>query len=686
MKLYTTLILCLLSTILWAQPPNDDCSGAIFIPNVSNYCSGVTQYSNVNATPDPAQADLCLQNYTNGVWFAFQPLSLGAFIEVIGTGNGSATLTNPTVSLFLGSCQSLDYQICAPGSQDRCELSAVNLFLGATYYLYVENNAGNSGSFQLCITEFNPVPVPQSDCPEAVTLCDKSPFFVEFLGNGGNIEDEIVSSCLSGETSSSWYQWECDESGTLEFTLTPNDFVNSGIESDDIDFVVYEMPNGLGDCSDLIELRCMASGENGNQPFSTWSICVGPTGLIDGDGDLSEQPGCQAGNNNFAEALDMVSGTAYLLVINNFTVSGLGFSIEFGGSGTFVGPEADFTAETVGAFECDKSIVIDNIDISSPDEIIEYQWSFGAGADVSTITGEGPHTIIYESFGEKLIALTVTTERGCVVTKILDLFIEPCCADTSNLMVDATAQDVICAGDLTGLISATGSNGNPEYSYSLDGETFSPIANFSGLGAGEYTVYIQDIKGCINQTTLDILEPDPFMIDAGEDMEVALGCSVDLIATYSPPTDIVTVDWTAGTVLSCTDCLDPTATPAGTTTYVIQAENQNGCTSTDNVTISTNANRDFFAPNVFSPLAPSPNDMFMIGTAKGTDFLNLFIYDRWGELVYQKNNIERNDFSSGWDGSFNGREANIGVYTWMAEVHYLDDVVNIVAGDVTLVR
>lgn len=669
----------------FAQPSNDDCSSSIFIPDVTNYCSGLTEYDNINATPDPVQPDLCLQNYQNGVWFAFQPLSLGVFIEVIGTDNGSASLQNPTMSLFLGNCNNLDYQICSPGANlGRAELSAVDLFLGATYYLYVESNTGSMGTFQLCITEFNPVPVPESDCPDAVTLCDKSPFFVEFLGNQGNIPNEITSSCLSGESSSAWYQWTCDQAGTLEFTLTPNDFVDPSIESDDLDFVVYRM-SALDDCSDLQELRCMASGENLGQPFSSWSQCSGPTGLLEGDGDVSEAPGCQPGNNNFVEAINMVPGESYMLVINNFSVSGLGYSIEFGGTGTFLGPEADFTLTAVDEFECDKSIIVDDIIMNSPDPIVEYQWSFGNGADIGTIEGPGPHTIVYESFGEKLVALTVTTSRGCVVTQILDIFINPCCSDTSNLAITASALDVDCFGDETGVISALGTAGNPEYSFSLDGENFSPISTFAGLGAGEYTVFIQDIKGCLEQTTVTIVEPDPFIIDAGEDMEVALGCSQDLLASYTPPTDIVDFMW-QDTSLSCVDCLDPTATPLGTTTYVIEGINQNGCVSTDSVTIATNANRDFFAPNIFSPIAPSPNDKFMIGTAKGTDFLNLFVYDRWGELMYMASNVARNDFSRGWDGSFNNQDAVIGVYTWMAEIHYLDGVVNTVAGDVTLVR
>ena len=118
----------------------------------------------------------------------------------------------------------------------------------------------------------------------------------------------------------------------------------------------------------------MASGANGTNnvtdPFVEWQICNGPTGLISTDSDLSEQGGCQSGDNNFARALDMQSGESYALIRNNYSQSGLGFSIEFGGTGTFLGPEVDFAIEALDSFECDKTINFSKA-------IIDYiMWTF----------------------------------------------------------------------------------------------------------------------------------------------------------------------------------------------------------------------------------------------------------------------------------------------------------------------
>ena len=49
----------------------------------------------------------------------------------------------------------------------------------------VEGEIASTGTFQICLNGFIPPPSPESDCGNAVVLCDKSPFVVDtFLGVG----------------------------------------------------------------------------------------------------------------------------------------------------------------------------------------------------------------------------------------------------------------------------------------------------------------------------------------------------------------------------------------------------------------------------------------------------------------------------------------------------------------------
>jgi gliding motility-associated-like protein len=591
---------------------------------------------------------------------------------------------------FFSDCG--DFIECSPGKNTgNDELVQDGLIIGQLYYVMIESAIGSEGTFTLCIDEFIAPRAPEADCGNSVVLCDKSPFTIQNLNTAGSNTSEVDGSCIQQEFASSWYTWTCDQSGTLTLELIPND---NGINAitDDLDFAIYELPNGIEDCRDKFLVRCMASGANtlGNgaiAPLSEWAACNGPTGLREGESDINEDPGCLAGSNNYIAPLDMVSGRSYALVINNFSRSGLGFHIEFGGTGTFLGPQPDFDLTAVQAFECDKTIIFNNLSFSETDSIISYEWNFGVGSNNPFATGPGPHDIIYESFGDKIAALTVESERGCRVTKVLEFPVDACCADTSNLAVNADIRNVICHGDATGQITSSGRNGAPQYSYSLDGQNFQPNPRFSRLIAGDYQIFIQDIKGCINATNVTIVEPPPLIVTATGDTTIDLGLSTPISASHSPPETDVTYTWFPPDGLSCNDCPDPTSEAPITTSYIVTIEDEAGCISTDTVTVRVNANYQIYTPNIFSPNEDGNNDFFPVfGNIAADAIEEMIIFDRWGNKVYESQSMILNDRTSGWDGRFGDKLVNPGVFTWIAKVRFIDQEVVTFTGDITVLR
>lgn len=693
---YQLIIISLITSLsLSAQVVNDNCAGSINIPSVDNFCSDDGEYSNEQATADEAFTNNCFLSHSNAVWFSFVPTEPAILAQVF-SGDNLGTMENPSMALFTGSCNNLEFIDCSPGrAQFEDEFTVENLTIGQRYFLYVESQNGTPGTFKLCINDFIAPPSPQSDCSQAVVLCDRSPFTVESITSAGANTAELdgfPDACLTSEFNSVWYKWTCRDPGSLTFTLTPNNFVQ-GFESDDIDFVLFELPGDINNCDDKEILRCMASGANVGEPFSAWQVCNGPTGLMIGDGDLSEDAGCQPGNNNFAEAIQMEAGVSYALLAMNFTRSGLGFSIEFGGTGTFLGPEPRFDLFTVGAFECDKRVEITNSSISDTDPIINFAWNFGVGAMPQTASGEGPHEINYESFGNKSIALTVESTRGCVVTEILDIEVEACCADTSTLDLIAIEQDISCFDADDGFIAVEGLRGSPEYNFSLNGADFVPNTEFNGLEPGTYDIIVQDIKGCVNATQVVIEEPDPILPDAGIDLTFDLGSTGQLFASYSPvrPGDVI--EWSPAEGLSCTDCLDPEVISPGTTVYTFTVTNADGCVSSDNVLVTTNIVRDLYFPNVIAPETSGPNTRFVLGLGIQSEIIEEFkVYDRWGSLIYTCNDIEPNDPDRAWNGTFGDcdsiltGEVENGTYAWTARIRFIDDVVLLFSGDVTVLR
>ncbi len=696
---YMVLLLAGLHFSLDAQPVNDNCSTAIHLPKTDDWCSAAGEFTNVNATPytgvlPPVN---CFLDVKNEVWFTFIPETPALYIKVTGAAFGLGTLRRPAIAVFEGPCGNLKLRGCNLGSvTNQVELSVESLIIGKVYYLLVEGQDDNTGhfdpgTFQICMRGFIPPPNPQSDCSKAVVLCDKSSFAVDTLLGIGIPDPGVSTTCVTQELSSAWYKWTCETSGTLTFTLTPNNY-QPGFESDDIDFVLYELPGGLDDCANKMELRCMASGENVGQPFSNWRRCNGPTGLEVGDTDLEEPAGCQfASQDNFAAALDIVAGHSYALMVNNFSQSGLGFSIDWGGTSTFQGPKPAFDITAVQAFECDKTIIFDNESTAPTDSIVHYLWNFGAGAVPTFDTTAGPLSVVYESFGPKKVALTVTSEKGCVVTDILDFYIEPCCADTSTLAVTANVQDQLCPGTPSGYIQGVGISGAPEYQFSLDCINYQPATVFPSLFPGTYTLCIQDEKGCKNQTEVVILPATSFDVEAGDTIRVQLGDYADLHAVPVPglpssvfwnQEDYLTFD--GNTIL---DLLNPTALPPTTGWYQVTIMNDAGCVATDSVLIIVEVYKPIYIPNVISANADGVNDLATVyGNNAATGVASFQVFDRWGGLLWERQHFELNDPSLGWDGTANGKPVNPGVYAYMAKVDFLDGIPVVYNGTITVLR
>ncbi|MEP6648065.1 MAG: gliding motility-associated C-terminal domain-containing protein, partial [Saprospiraceae bacterium] len=638
-------------------------------------------------------ANSCFLQFKNEVWFTFIPETPAIYIKISGKVNGLGTLLNPAVAVFEGPCNNLKKIGCNSVSSitNQVELSIESLVIGRVYFLLVEGENNFSGTFQICLNGFIPPPNPQSDCPKAVVLCDKTPFIIDTILGVGIQDPGVTNTCIMQELSSAWYKWTCENSGTLTFTLTPNNY-QPGFESDDIDFVLYELPGGLDDCAGKREVRCMAAGANVNQPFANWRRCNGPTGLQAGDPDNTEPAGCQiASQNNFVNALQMVAGKSYALLVNNFSQSGLGFSIVWGGTGTFQGPKPAFDITAVQAFECDKTIIFDNQSLAPTDSIVSYLWSFGAGANPLTDSSTGPISVLYESFGDKKVALTVTSSKGCTVTEIVDFYIEPCCADTSTLGVSAVIRDQLCPGTASGVIQGVGISGAPLYQFSLDCVNYQPSTVFPSLVPGTYTLCIQDEKGCKNEVDLTVLPALAFTVDLGDSLFVQLGSTVDLHAQPFPslPTHVV---WGDTSILEfhgsgILSQLNPTALPHHSGWYSVTISNDDGCITTDSVYILVDAYKPIYIPNVITPNNDGKNDQLTVyGNNAATGIDKLQIFDRWGGLMWEGNNFDLNDPALGWDGTCRDQPVTEGVYAYRAVVKFLDDIPVTYTGSVTVLR
>jgi hypothetical protein len=561
MKLFTLLSLLVLSYALaFAQPANDACTNPLLISNVTNFCSANGAGSTATATDDAItgttySAPTCWGTGTvNDVYYSFVAIATDVTI-VINGNQGSpvgGTIARPQVALYSGGCGGSEL-VCAsaPSGQNIVQIYRGGLTIGQTYLIRVDGFNTNKGTFQYCINNYNPVPAPQSDCQTAVVLCDKSNFSVQsVIGAGSNNTEMNGAACFqydiftgNVETNSSWYVFTFANSGTFTFNLNPSN------PNDDLDFAVYRLPNGIGNCTGKVTTRCMASS------------CTGATGLNTSSTDTEEPPGCAFPQNNFVSQINVTAGQTYALAINNFTSTGNGFNISFGGTANIQGPTAVINDNDADDLLCvGENITYIDASIAPPaGSLVSWVWNFGVGATPATFTGKIPPPVFYTTTGIKTVNLTVKSDKGCLVTSTRTFTVN---ALVSSVSI-AVNQNNVCANtNIT--FSATPVNGgtNPTYQWYKNGVL---ITGVNGSTYSTTTLANNDIikavmtsnANCVtgspatsNQITMIITPGTPVSVSiAANNNNICPGTSVTFTATPSLTTLSPTYQWYKNGVL-----------------------------------------------------------------------------------------------------------------------------------------
>ena len=180
-----------------------------------------------------------------------------------------------------------------------------------------------------------------------------------------------------------------------------------------------------------------------------------------------------------------------------------------------------------------------------------------------------------------------------------------------------------------------------------------------------------------------IVHPHPYF-DAGPDEELRLGSAVVL---QSKGVGYKSIAWQKDSTLSCLDCLHPTASPLFTTVYIATFTDVYGCVSTDSVTVRVHCNSSLtFIPNTFTPNGDGQNDVFYPRGEGIHRIIHFRIFNRWGQVVFDRMNVALNDPKSGWDGTFNGQALPPDTYYYTMDTHCDTGEPVSWKGDITLVR
>lgn len=289
---------------------------------------------------------------------------------------------------------------------------------------------------------------------------------------------------------------------------------------------------------------------------------------------------------------------------------------------------------------------------------------------------------LYTSTGIYVDSLVSSLGCDSIVTLDLTILQDP------RLQAEFTVQDPACTDDINGLITLDSIwNGNPPYRYLLDGTPLSGGSNLSALPAGTYPYTILDRFGCRLDTILELINPAPFTISLEPDASIELGDEVEVITTGNYP--IGTYSWLPANLVPCvTQCSPISIYPAESLVLTLNALSENNCEATDSIFIEVTPARRVFFPTGFTPNGDGLNDYFMpVGAVPNVVQVDVMvIFDRWGKVVFRNDNFSLDDPTAGWNGTAQGKAVPQGVYTYLTEIRFLDEVVISKAGSVTLIR
>lgn len=278
----------------------------------------------------------------------------------------------------------------------------------------------------------------------------------------------------------------------------------------------------------------------------------------------------------------------------------------------------------------------------------------------------------------------VEDEFGCEVMG--EIFIE----EPLPLSADFVIEDVSCFGQEDGFVSILANGGTTPYAYSLNsGQDFSTAALFSNLSGGDYSLLVQDANGCEWPGAFTVIEPQEIVIDIEPVAEIILGQTYEYAGGINISANQVdTIIWSPTDSLECNNCLTTSANPEYTTNYVIRVITEDGCEAQAFTTLFVDRRISVFVPNAFSPNEDGINDVLTVFAAEtNINRIRSFqIFDRWGSSVFYAEDFRPNDPAVGWDGKFRGQYLNPAVFAWIAEIELSDGSIEILKGDVAIVR
>jgi len=316
-----------------------------------------------------------------------------------------------------------------------------------------------------------------------------------------------------------------------------------------------------------------------------------------------------------------------------------------------------------------------NVNISNPSFLMDGDTiCTGDTAVVSVVTSRDYDYLWNNGSQTKSIKVTPTLNTQYIVTVTDSL---GCDVDKStsvgvfSIPIVITSSDTIICDGYNATLKAFGN-----YSFKWSTGSSNSSITVSPTSTEYYTVTIKNDANCKNSDSIrvDLVEfpnADIYL----EDDTICLGKTI--VLQGSGGDDYL---WNSGATSPNISIM-----PTAAVTYSLTVTNNDSythCSDDTSVTINVEQCNYFYFPNAFTPNGDGLNDFYgMGGRFEAVVTFEMYIYNRWGKLVFQTN-----DPNEKWDGKVDGVDAIDGVYSYAVFIDEMYREPYNLAGTFTLYR
>ncbi|MFH2096888.1 MAG: PKD domain-containing protein, partial [Bacteroidota bacterium] len=203
-------------------------------------------------------------------------------------------------------------------------------------------------------------------------------------------------------------------------------------------------------------------------------------------------------------------------------------------------------------------------------------------ANLLVTGGTPPFTFLWSSgsVNEDLVHMSagfytviITDDNACTITDSVTIF-----GVDSPLVSVLTPNELLCFGDMDGMISSVSSGGTPPYTYEWNNGQLTP--NISNLPAGMYTLTLTDDNNCQLISSTGIIEPDKLHASLPENFFMCLNPEETITVSATGGTYPYYFSWSNGSQGQSID-----VSPTVETTYNVTVTDNNNCVAVTSVTV-----------------------------------------------------------------------------------------------------